>query len=74
MAADKKELMLQALQNSATQSNIVVHHYFENDKRRTTNCFHLTQDGTSISGKLTYDQANHFLLGWSKCEKSKQKS
>jgi hypothetical protein len=57
---------LQSLQNAADNVTIgtaTVHkHYFE-DRRKTTNKYFLTINGTSCSPILDYEQMNHFILG-----------
>lgn len=47
----------------ATGLPIVVHHCYEQDKRRTVPKYHITINGTSIGPVLDYHTMNHMLLG-----------
>ncbi len=62
---------LEALQNFATTLNLNVNFKFTQDKRQTIKKYFLTDNGTSVSPVLGYDQLNCFMIGWSNCIKTK---
>ena len=51
------------LQNFADTLGLAVHVYEHEDKRRN-NKFFVYKDGTRVSGKMDYNECNHFFLGW----------
>ena len=64
------ENQLEALQNFGTKLNLKIHVHFETDHRKKIPMFYAVsvRTGNTISpSKLTYDQMNHFLLGWNNC-------
>lgn len=63
---------LEALQNFASSIGLTVHEYTHEDKRRnSTFCVY---DGELIvSGKMDYNECNHFFLGWMKAMKQLKK-
>lgn len=60
----------ESLQNAANNLGLTVHIKQENDKRKKTPLFFLTENGVSISPVLDYSNMNHFILGYSKAVKS----
>ena len=61
---------IQALQNFGDNLNIVIKDTYTTDKRKTIKKYIATFNGASISPTLSYEQMNHFLLGYSKAMKS----
>lgn len=58
---------LEALQNhvnSIKKDGLKVHEYYQEDKRLKTKKYFITDNGTTITGRLDYEQMNHFLLGY----------
>lgn len=63
---------LTALTNAAhTVPGLTVHPVFQEDKRKTVPLFTVNYCGSSVCGRLNYDQANHFLIGFIKAAKLK---
>ena len=54
----------EALQNAANDLELFVHEKHTQDKRKTVKMFFLTQNGTTVSPTLDYENMNHFILGW----------
>lgn len=61
---------IQSLQNAANDLELFVHEKFNQDKRQTIKKYFLTQNGTTVSPVLDYEQMNCFLLGWRNCIKN----
>lgn len=55
---------LEALQNAASVSNLVINENFTQDKRVKIKKYFATLNGLSVSPTLEYNLMNHFLLGW----------
>lgn len=63
MIENKFEKQLEALNNATARLGIEVHLVSDFDKRKSPKfCF--TEKGTSISGKMDYECANMFILGY----------
>ena len=60
----KTEQQQQALQNAASNVNLTIHLYFQQDKRKTVPYFYATKNGTSVSPRLNYENMQSYLLGW----------
>ena len=61
------------LQNFADSLGLTVHEYRYEDKRKNIK-FYVTDNGTSVSGKMDYEQCNHFFMGWMNAAKQLNKS
>lgn len=62
---------IEALKNAANDLELFVHEKFTQDKRKTVKTYFLTQNGTTVSPVLDYENMNCFLLGWRNCVKYK---
>ena len=69
----KTQSEYEALKNFADTLGLTVHVYRYEDKRRN-NQFCVYHNGTSVSGKMDYDQCNHFFMGWMNAAKQLNKS
>jgi hypothetical protein len=59
---------LEALQNAATISGLIVKERYNEDKRKTVPKFFFVDEfGNGVSPIMDYDVANHFILGWNNC-------
>ena len=65
---NKAQIHSQYLQNAANNIEAFIHIKHEQDKRKTVAKYFLTINGTTVSPVLTYNEMNHFLLGWIKCK------
>ena len=64
---------LEALQNAASVCGLQIHEKTQDDKRRTVRRYFAQQGHGTVSPVLDYEQMNHFLLGWIRCQQqSKQ--
>ena len=61
------------LQNAANQIDCFVHIKKDEDKRKTVNKYFLTRNGETVSPVLDYTQMNHFILGWIRGAKVKNR-
>lgn len=64
---------LEALQNAANDLNLTIYERPTQDKRKTVKLYFAAQGQYTVSGNIDYDQMNHFLLGWRKANKFKNK-
>ena len=62
----------EALDNFASALELKIQIIISEDKRKNQT-FCVTKDGTSLTGRLNYDQCTHFLLGWLKAVKYQKK-
>lgn len=60
---------LEALQNAANLIDLVIHEKFIEDKRKTLKKYFAQSEKETVSPVLDYEQMNHFLHGWIRCEK-----
>lgn len=68
----KTETEHESLQNFADTLGLTVHVYRHEDKRRN-DLFCVYKGGTSVSGKMDYEQCNHFFMGWMNAAKQLNK-
>lgn len=58
----------QRLQNASNDLELLVHEYYNaTDKRKKVKKYYVTRNGKTVSPILSYDDMNHFLLGWRNC-------
>ena len=57
---------LQNLINSIKLDGINIHEKYLEDKRKKTKVYFVTINGTTISPVLSYENMNHFMLGFLK--------
>lgn len=55
---------LESLQNFATILDLIVHYYYQNDKRKKSLYFLTDLKLTQISPNLNYNELNAFMLGY----------
>lgn len=63
---------IQALQNAATELGLTIHEKFMEDKRKSVKKYFAQNGIETVSPVLDYEQLNHFLLGWIRCEKHRK--
>lgn len=61
---------IQSLQNAADLIGLIILERYEQDKRKTVKKYYAKKDKLSVSPMLSYDNMNHFLLGWINCTKN----
>lgn len=67
----KNTQQLQALQNAADFINLKIHIQPEQDNRKKIAKFYATKNNISVSpSSLDYNQMNHFLHGWLRCQET----
>ncbi len=57
---------LQALQNAASGLSLDIIEMYQEDKRKKVKKYIAKIRNAIVSPELTYNQMNHFLLGWRK--------
>jgi hypothetical protein len=57
---------IEALQNAATQLNLVIYEKHTQDKRKKVKMYFANMGNETVSPTLPYSELNMFLLGWSK--------
>lgn len=55
---------IEALQNAATQLNLVIYEKYTQDKRKTVRKYFANMGNRTVSPTLPYNELNMFLLGW----------
>lgn len=70
MKAEQIDQKKETLQNAAQTVGLIIHKKFFEDKRKTTEMYFATKNGTCISPILPYVELNMFILGYSKATKT----